>query len=226
MKIKMRMQRENKRKKRTGECFMAGGIFFMTLALILGEYNWMDERIIKASTVEILEQIDSEIVENDETEMDSDLEEEVFEDWENVPLFEKYPDMEMPVKEIAGNYYIGRVDIPELGLSLPVMDEWSDSNLQAAPCRYQGSAYQKNMEIVAQNNKSQFGTLKNLKEGSNIIFTDMDGNSFIYEVAEAKQLQLETLEEMEEGEWALTLVTCTEGGNYCVAVYCEEAAYN
>ena len=60
---------------------------------------------------------------------------------EETPEYLRNPEMEMPVEEIEGNGYIGLLEIPALGLSLPVMSEWSYPNLKLAPCRYSGSAY-------------------------------------------------------------------------------------
>lgn len=209
---------QNKWERRIGICFMAGGMLLLTAALLVGEYVFLDESIVKASTKEVLEQIDNELA-LEETETATETKTE-----DTAPLFAKYPNVEMPVAEIDGHYYIGRLDIPELELSLPVMDEWDVSDLEIAPCRYQGSVYQGDMVIAAQGYKSQFGTLKNLREGSRVIFTDMDGNSFLYDVTQIEQLPSDAVEEIQEGEWALTLFTCTTGGAYQIVVHCVEAA--
>jgi sortase A len=130
------------------------------------------------------------------------------------------PEMEMPVVRLDGRDYIGQLDIPELGLSLPVLSQWSDSNLKIAPCRYQGSAYLENLILAAHNYKSHFGRLWTLQVGSQVTFTDMDGNVFRYEVTQMQKLQPTALAEMEQGDWALTLFTCTAGGSARLAVRC------
>ena len=48
------------------------------------------------------------------------------------------PQMDMPTQEVDEYEYIGRIDIPVLELSLPVMESWSYPKLKVAPCRYRG----------------------------------------------------------------------------------------
>lgn len=61
------------------------------------------------------------------------------------------PEMDMPTQEIDGQDYIGTLVIESLGLSLPIISEWSYPRLRIAPCRYAGSAYLDNMVIAAHN---------------------------------------------------------------------------
>jgi sortase A len=103
------------------------------------------------------------------------------------------------------------------------MSEWSYPNLRISPCRYTGSAYKNNLIIAAHNYESHFGNLKYLNAGDEITFTDVDGNVFNYVVAEIEQLNPTAIEQMESGDWALTLFTCTIGGSYRVTVRCDLA---
>ena len=48
----------------------------------------------------------------------------------------------------------------------------------------------------------------------------MDGNRFIYAVSGTEQLPGTAIEEMESGDWDLTLFTCTIGGAARVTVRC------
>lgn len=75
------------------------------------------------------------------------------------------PDMEMPVVTVNGYDYVGTLEIPCIGISLPVMSEWSYPRLKVAPCRYQGSIYRGDMIIAAHNFKRHFGLLKNVPLG-------------------------------------------------------------
>lgn len=130
------------------------------------------------------------------------------------------PDMEMPVSEIDGNYYIGILDIPSLELSLPIISEWSYPNLKIAPCRYSGSAYNGNFTIAGHNYRTHFGPIRNLSAGDQVIFTDMKGRSFVYEVQAVETLEPTAIEDMISDEWDLTLFTCTIGGQARVTVRC------
>ncbi len=49
----------------------------------------------------------------------------------------------------------------------------------------------------------------------------MDGNVFSYEVALLEILQPTDVDEMEGGDWDLTLFTCTVGGKSRVTARCE-----
>ena len=138
------------------------------------------------------------------------------------PAFVRYPDMEMPTKEIDGETYIGVVEIPSLELSLPVMSDWSYPQLKKAPCRYVGSVYSHDVVICGHNYDRHFGRLKDLAVGDEVRFTDMDGNEFSYTVEELEVLRPTAVEEMTVGDWELTLFTCTLDGKSRVAVRCVQ----
>lgn len=141
-----------------------------------------------------------------------------------LPSYLLDPTMEMPVTEIDGHSYIGTLEIPVLELSLPVMDAWSYPNLKLSPCRYKGSAYLDDLIVAGHNYKTHFGHLYQLRAGDEVLFTDADGNLFSYTVAEVTKLGPRAVEEMETGDWDLTLFTCTVGGKARVTVRCTRAA--
>lgn len=146
--------------------------------------------------------------------------EEVMED--TLPDYILNPDMEMPVVNIDGHDYIGKLFIPDLNLSLPIIKEWSYPNLNIAPCRYTGSIYRDDMVIVGHNYYGHFGKLKGLAQGSKIEFEDIAGNRFIYEINDMEILEPTDIEEMKTGDWDLTLFTCTYGGKMRLAVRCTK----
>lgn len=136
--------------------------------------------------------------------------------------FELFPEMEMPVRRVEGRDYIGTLDIPSLELTLPIISWWSGEGFQIAPCRYTGSAYTADLVLAAHNYPSHFGRIGELSQGDGVSFTDMEGNVFSYEVIQQEILQGTDVEEMEEGDWDLTLFTCTIGGKYRVTVRCRQ----
>ena len=81
--------------------------------------------------------------------------------------------------------------------------------------------YLNNLILCGHNYRSHFGSLKNLQEGDIVIFTDMDGNEFVYEITLLETLSSSDVEGMENGDWDLTLFTCTIGGSYRITVRCE-----
>lgn len=124
---------------------------------------------------------------------------------------------------VDGYEYAGYVSIPALELELPVMAQWSYPRLKIAPCRYFGSPQENNLVIAAHNYPEHFGRLKNLEQGAEVSFTDMDGKVWRYAVAAVDVLGPEAVEEMTEAGYALTLFTCTYGGANRVTVRCALA---
>lgn len=128
---------------------------------------------------------------------------------------------EMTVTEIDGYGYIGYLSIPSLALELPVMSEWDYARLKIAPCRYYGGVYTDDLVIAAHNYKKHFGLLYTLKAGDLVLFTGMDGNTTVHEVAVIETLAPTEVLEMVESEYALSLYTCTYGGQNRVTVRCH-----
>ena len=132
------------------------------------------------------------------------------------------PNRDMPVLEVGGKRYIGTISIPALDINLPVQESWSLALLRTSPCRYKGTVYLRNMIICAHNYVTHFGRLKNILPGDEVIFTDVEGNAYYYTAATKETLDGSAGEEMESGEWDLTLFTCTLGGKTRVTVRCDQ----
>ena len=128
---------------------------------------------------------------------------------------------DMTEAEIDGYNYIGYISIPALGLELPVMSSWSYEQLRIAPCRYYGSIATGDLVIAAHNYSRHFKNIQRLTAGDEVLFTDMDGIVTIYTVAEVETLTPESVEEMTDSGYALTLFTCTYGGQNRVTVRCN-----
>lgn len=140
-------------------------------------------------------------------------------------LFEINPDMEMPITVIEGHEYIGVLDLPALGLSLPVMGDWNYTKLKIAPCRYKGSAYTGDLIISGHNYQRHFGRLATMFVGDEIRFTDVDGNAFYYTVCAKETLDMRNVQGMLEGEWDMTLFTCVPGGARRETLRCRLERY-
>ena len=139
------------------------------------------------------------------------------------------PDQPMTEVELDGWNYIGYLSIPSIGLNLPVMSEWSYAGLKIAPGRYSGSTYADNMVVCAHNYAKHFSPIKWLALGSEVYFTDMDGQRWSYEVSNVETIQPTDIEKMitadDQDDWDLTLFTCTTGGRARCAVRCTRTAY-
>ena len=130
-------------------------------------------------------------------------------------------DPTMTEAEIDGYLYIGYLSIPALGLELPVMSEWDYNRLNIAPCRYSGSTKTDDLVIAAHNFAQHFGGLSGLTGGEQVIFVDMDNVVSTYTVAAVEILAPTAVEEMTNGEYDLSLYTCTYGGRSRVTVRCD-----
>lgn len=187
-----------------GKGWMTLGLVLLAAALALTGYNLWDEHRAEKAAAEILAQV----------EVQPDPAEEV------TPDYLLYPEMEMPTVAVADHRYIGVVSVPALGLTLPVMDQWSEANGKTAPCCWQGSAYAGDLIIAGHNYRSHFGALKNLGPGDRVTFTDVEGHAFSYVVSAVEVLDKTALEEMAAGDWDLTLFTCTYGGQSRLTIRC------
>ncbi len=111
--------------------------------------------------------------------------------------------------------YIGIIAVPSQNIQLPVLQEWSKSLLQYAPCRYSGAALNDSLIIAGHNYKTHFGRLFSVNQGDLITFTTVNGIVYQYEVMHCETLDggdIEGMLEQEQGDWDLTLFTCTLSG--------------
>lgn len=209
------------------------GLFLIVLAAALAVYNMWEENKAAESSGVALEQLRQEIPQIEDVaqppqyegsgyEYDRGIGEFMNKEDIEIPDYILNPNMDMPELEIDGVKYIGILEIPVLGLELPVISSWSYPLLNIAPCRYVGSAYTDDLVIAAHNYSTHFARLKELQPGSTVVFTDSDGNRFEYEVVLTETLEPNHVEEMKSGGWDLSLFTCTIGGQYRVTVRCEK----
>lgn len=198
-------------KRKAGKLLMTIGLLLIAAAFLLMVYNIWGSKKAENMSEEILNQIKDGQDEN----VSSD-------DADEKPLYEIYPDMEMPVLTIDGVDYIGILTVPSLGLELPVAGNWSYPNLRRSPCRYKGSAYSNDMIIAGHNYSRHFGGLKNLAIGEEISFRDVDGHIFQYQVDDIETIPGTAVEDMHAGEWDMTLFTCTYGGKSRVTIRCRK----
>lgn len=206
--------RSHRRQSKPGMWLMTGGLLLLAAAILLTGYNLWDECRAGAAASQVLEHM-PEAAEFPESFVASKEQE--------IPDYILNPDMEMPVVEIDGNDYIGTLDIPSLDLSLPVMSEWSYPKLRIAPCRYAGTAYKSGFVISAHNYRTHFRPLSQIMAGDRVVFTDADGNVFLYQVEETQILEPTAIDDMLSEDWDLSLFTCTPGGTARLAVRCSAA---
>ena len=182
-------------------------------ALVLAElslflWNWQEDRQAGKSAENILPKIIGEIRQSDTV------------GGTEKPWPDPY-DPAMTEVEIDGYTYVGYLSIPAIELELPVMSEWDYPGLKIAPCRYTGSTKTGDLVIAGHNYTRHFGQLSKLSEGDQVIFTDMDGEIWVYEVAAVEVLAPTAVEDMTASGYDLTLFTCTYSGASRVTVRCD-----
>ena len=196
-------------------CMVLGGALLLGAAGLLSE-NRREESRAGEESAQVMVRLRQEMEQAalpEETRTESEQSPEA----EETPL----PDpagREMPTLEIDGQTYIGYLELPTLGLSLPVMSEWSYPKLRIAPCRYWGSAYDDSLVILAHNYDRHFGRLQELAIGDPVQFIDADGVIYQYTVEKQEILEKPDVEKMVDSGYDLTLFTCTYGGRHRVTV--------
>lgn len=218
------------------------GLLLIAAALLLTAYNFYDQWRAQQSVAQVMEQmevmvpavvptepkpsqspvIDEPIQASPEPESEDVPQPEPVSGSEvEIPDYILNPDMDMPVATIDDVDYIGVLRIPALELELPIISQWSYPLLKIAPCRYEGSVYTGDLIIAGHSYPAHFGGLEQLISGDLVTFTDVDGNTFNYQVVEMDILGSTAVEDLESGDWDLTLFTCTVSGQSRVTIRCE-----
>jgi sortase A len=197
-------------KNKKGLGFIITGLLAISAALFLGIFNAYEARSSSANANYVLAQLDNlELDEASAAIIDGS--------------YSSDTKAEMTTKVVDGYEYVGEIEIQSLNLRLPVMGELTYDGLKIAPSLYNGSPYKGNFVIAAHNYSSHFGRIKELSNGDEVTFTDIEGNIFTYKVALTEIIEPTAVGEMISDEWALTLFTCTVGGKSRVTVRCEGA---
>ena len=145
-----------------------------------------------------------------------------------VPMFD--PDTPMPVEVIDGYEYIGILEIPELDLTLPVMNEWDYTRLKISPCRFTGSYYADDLVICGHNYAKHFSPIKWIDISADVYFTNVEGLTIHYIVTNRETVEPTDVELMIDNihnstsstmDWDMTLFTCNTGGQTRCAVRCS-----
>ena len=102
----------------------------------------------------------------------------------------------MPVIEIKGISCIGKLKIPKLDLELPVANNVSDIGF--TPIHVSGTPNSTDFVIEALGYSSQFGKLAQLELKDNIIFVDLYGYKYSYEITGIVSGTKEQLQAMDD----------------------------
>ena len=201
--------------KKTGIAIIAVGAVLILSALLLLLYNRYEDAHAGQEAESLLASVEAAISAQEMAAPNKPESTEAL----SPPL-----DPEMPVVTLGGYEYVGYVEIPTLGLKLPVMAEWDYTRLQIAPCRQFGSSRTDDLVIAAHNYDTHFGKLRELSEGETVLFTDMEGIVSTYCVEKLETLSPDAVDAVLNSGYDLVLYPCTKGGRTRVIVFCDRAA--
>lgn len=173
--------------------FLAASIFLIS-AIIIGSFNIKQDHDAGQASKEMVEEI------KDKKK-------------EGLPDYRLAPYMDMPEEMIGGYLCIGYLTMGDI--ELPVISRHDDEvyeKLRSAPVRYEGSVYSHDIIICGHNYPSHFRILWDMEEGTEVTFTDIKGNRFVYEMKERRKVGPYGYKEMTEGDWDMILFTCVPGG--------------
>lgn len=197
-------------KSKTGTILMISGAMLIAAALSLAVYNIYDDKSAGEYSQKILMELEAELPElNRADEIPNEY-----------SIYEIPSDTQTENITIDNNDYIGIIDIPVLNIKLPVMAEWNYDNLKLSPCRYKGSVFDNSLIIAAHNYSSHFGSIKELNQGNEVYFIDVNGTVHSYTVYETEIINGSDVDSMTSGDWDLTLFTCNFDGTNRVTVRC------
>ena len=192
------------------------GVCCLISSLGLIAYNRWEEEKAQDVSKNILQDVQEDIQDNTREESTS----EESNQYKSEEISVDIP-KEMLTTQVDGYDCIGVLSIPVLELELPVLTDWSYAKLKIAPCHYFGSCYEKNFVIAAHNYQSHFGRLSELQPKDLILFTDISGTVYCYEVVLLVTLPANATEEMITSGFDLSLYTCTPGGASRGTVRCN-----
>ena len=132
------------------------------------------------------------------------------------------PSREMVTIPVEGYECIGILSIPAIGLEWPILTDWDYVKLKKAPCLYYGNYYEPDFVIAAHYYPTHFGGLSKLQAGDVVLFTNINGETYSYEVVLLETLPKKATKEMIASGFDLTLYTCTADGVNRVTVRCRK----
>lgn len=91
-------------------------------------------------------------------------------------------DNTMSVLSIDGTNFVGILEMPQHGATLPVCANWG--NVSKYPCRLDGSVYDGTIQIGGTSQKGQYDFYREISVGDSVFFTDMEGNRFAYTITD------------------------------------------
>lgn len=129
---------------------------------------------------------------------------------------------EMPVVMIDGVAYIGRIQVPSVGVDLPVQAAYTQiEDLATSPAVYSGNFYTGELVIAGHSYRSHFGGLWDIALGDDVYLVNAYGEAYRYQVVEVQRLQPTQVEDLVSSGYDLSLFTCTPDSQARQTVRCS-----
>ena len=135
---------------------------------------------------------------------------------------EERRDNTMSVLSVEGVDFVGIVELPRYGSVLPVCGNWGRTSQY--PCRFGGSIYDGSLQIGATTQKGQYSFYREISVGDTVIFTDVEGNRYIFQVAAMRYEKHIDQVALQRQEAALTLFVKNIYSFEYLIIFCENAA--
>ena len=132
---------------------------------------------------------------------------------------EERRDNTMPALSVDGTDFVGILEMPRFGSVLPVCGEWGRTTKH--PCRLNGSVYDRTIQIGATSQKGQYDFYREISVGDTVVFTDMEGNRYTYEITALKYEKHASRDALGSEEADLTLFIKNIYAFEYLLVYCS-----
>ena len=214
--------------KKTGIIFVIAGAVLIVSALLFFLYNQREDRHAQQEAELLLEEMKALPITEEAPPPPAVYETEIVTpkpdpapDVQEVPETPQEAPAETPISGTAVSAHggIGYLSIPDLGLELPVLAEWSYDLLKIAPCRHTGSVETDDLVIAAHNYKSHFGRLSALQISAEVTFTDPAGSAYRYVLSAMETVSPDDTDSVLNSGYDLVLYTCTTGRSNRVAAF-------
>lgn len=120
-------------------------------------------------------------------------------------ITDQFTNMSMPTLEIDGEDYTGLIEIPALGVTLPLADKWDKRTAMKHPCRFAGTVYDSTLIVGGADRPGQFAGFDMIQPGSTVTVTDMTGWTFDYVIHRIDRSSAVSEEVLKAGNADLTL---------------------
>lgn len=130
----------------------------------------------------------------------------------------------MPTLDVGGMAFVGVLEIPEIGLSCPVLSAGSEEN-GVAPIVYEGSPYAGRLVIVGGGDRDVLGRLGEMAGDEDVVVRDTLGNEFVYMADGVETLRPTSVARAlgEDGAEGLILCELDSSGRVVTVVRCVVA---